>query len=440
MKLSIFNRVILTFCMILAFSASTVFGQDAACQPDWLPVTYPNSTTAYGIVTIDGAPAETGDVVGAFVGDECRDTANVTIADGNAYATLVVSGASSETVTFKLWDASVCAALDIDLTTTTVPGETLGYPPDFLAMNAEASNVNPISNNRVEIIPETAIIEPGKVFKTNVNLAGTNIWAAHVEIIPQSGLFEPYHKGWYASDNPFFTGNKFTLPNTLSEDGKWFGGISLKHPEESITGEGGFALAVKYRVAEGTYGEATLNGAVSLSDKFGNLLPAEVVPATVIINDGIHINDDGTVGEGVIEGSVTLIDGTPAAGVEVTISLGNHSYTVVTDENGVYQFEDLANVAEDEVFDIKAVKDSFQAEIEVDTNNPPGPLPPMPILNTQLADLNKDGGVDIADFTLLANSYGLSEGDAGYDARADINGDQSISIQDLALLGSHWKI
>lgn len=437
MKLSTFTRVILSLGLILAFTASVTFALDPACYPDWQPVRYPTSTTAYAKVTIDGAPAEAGDVVGAFVNGECRDVADVTVNDGNAYATLVISGASTETVAFKLWDASACAAFDIDLTTTSAPGETIGYPPDFLAMNADASDPNPKSNNRIEIIPEISEIEPGKVFKTNVKLTGTNIWAAHVEIIPQSGRFEPYRKGYYTSDNPFFAGRKFTLPRMFSEDGKWIGGISLKHPEEPISGEGGFAFAVKYRVVEGTYGEATLNGAVSLSDKYGNLLPAKVVPATIFIDDGIHGGDN------VINGTVTSPDGAPAAGVDVTISIDGHEYTVQTDENGHYVFEDINDLADGEVYQIEVTNGDFYGEATVDSDsltNGHAPVPDIVILNTKLADLNEDGVINVADFTLLSSSYGLSEGDAGYDARADLNGDQSVTIQDLALLGSHWKI
>jgi len=433
MKLSTFNRVILSLGLILAFTASAAFALAPSCYPDWQPVRYPNSTTAYAKVTIDSAPAEAGDVVGAFVNGECRDTADVVPADGNAYASLVINGASTETVTFKLWDASACAALDIDLTTTSAPGETMGYPPDYLAMNAVSSA--PESDNLIEIMPESDVVYPGKVFSTNIKLTGNGIWAAHVEVIPQAGLFDSYHKGYYASDNPFFTGDKFKLPRMFSEDGKWIGGISLKRPEEQITGEGGFAAAIKYRVVKGTYGEATLNGVVSLTDRYGNLLPAKVVPATIFIDDGIHGGDNK------LDGRITYPDGTPAAGVSVTISIGGNEYTVQTDENGYYVFEDINDLADGEAYKIEVSNGDFYGEATVDSlGDGHVEVPDVVILNTKLADLNEDGVINVADFTLLSSSYGLSEGDAGYDARADINGDRSVTIQDLALLGSHWKI
>ncbi len=61
-------------------------------------------------------------------------------------------------------------------------------------------------------------------------------------------------------------------------------------------------------------------------------------------------------------------------------------------------------------------------------------------MNTKLADLNKDGKIDIADFTLLANAYGTATGQSGFDERADINKDGKVNIADLAMLGSYWKI
>lgn len=64
----------------------------------------------------------------------------------------------------------------------------------------------------------------------------------------------------------------------------------------------------------------------------------------------------------------------------------------------------------------------------------------MQLLNTKLADLNKDGKIDIADFTLLANAYGTAAGQSGFDERADINKDGKVNIADLAMLGSYWKI
>jgi len=53
-------------------------------------------------------------------------------------------------------------------------------------------------------------------------------------------------------------------------------------------------------------------------------------------------------------------------------------------------------------------------------------------------DLNNDGSIGIADFTLMAASFGLSQGDDGYNPLADINGDDTVNIFDLTILGAHF--
>ena len=123
----------------------TIFwvGLHCVAQPEWNIVTYPNSTTAYGIVTIDGIPAEVGDIVGAFVGEECRAKGNPIISGGVAYITLVIQGESVETAEFKIYDTDRDLVLDVDYTTLTSPGGVIGYPPDYLPINATSNSNNP---------------------------------------------------------------------------------------------------------------------------------------------------------------------------------------------------------------------------------------------------------------------------------------------------------
>ncbi len=77
-----------------------------AVAPDWTPVSYPNnSATVYGVATIDWTACALNDMVGAFVGKECRGMCDVTVSGGQAYATLLVNLASEgETVSFRIWD------------------------------------------------------------------------------------------------------------------------------------------------------------------------------------------------------------------------------------------------------------------------------------------------------------------------------------------------
>jgi len=132
-------------------AASACVSETTFCAHNWGDVTiYPNSTTAYGIVTIDGEPASDGDLVSVFVGGECRGIGDVILYDEVAYVTLNIQGTSIESLIFKVWSNSDCAELDVSLTVQSNPGGNLGYPPNYLQIAAEALAVG--TNNLVQNI------------------------------------------------------------------------------------------------------------------------------------------------------------------------------------------------------------------------------------------------------------------------------------------------
>ena len=96
--------------------------------PGWVPVLYPNnSATVYGTVHINGLPAGLNDMVGAFVGGECRGVAAVVMDSGNAYVTIVANLASNgETLSFKIFDYSGDAIYDADQTYSLNYGQVYG--------------------------------------------------------------------------------------------------------------------------------------------------------------------------------------------------------------------------------------------------------------------------------------------------------------------------
>ena len=55
-----------------------------------------------------------------------------------------------------------------------------------------------------------------------------------------------------------------------------------------------------------------------------------------------------------------------------------------------------------------------------------------------IADFNDDGVVNLADYALFVPVFGLSEGDDGFNADMDLNGDGTIGASDLQILISHW--
>ncbi len=55
-----------------------------------------------------------------------------------------------------------------------------------------------------------------------------------------------------------------------------------------------------------------------------------------------------------------------------------------------------------------------------------------------IADFNDDGVVDVADFLLFVNVFGLSEGDDGFNAEMDLNGDGTIGTPDFLIFLDHF--
>ena len=53
---------------------------------------------------------------------------------------------------------------------------------------------------------------------------------------------------------------------------------------------------------------------------------------------------------------------------------------------------------------------------------------------TVAADFDNDGTVGFSDFLQFAAKFGLSQGDAGYDARFDLDGDGTIGFSDFLIL------
>jgi len=161
--------------------------------PNWTPVIYTNSTIVYGIVQIEGFPAEEGDRVGTFVGPECRAVSDVVIlGDSTAIVTLIVQGATAEIAHFKVWDSSENLILSVPLTITLIPGGEIGYPPDQIIINAsESATITQILN-----------------FQTGWNLTSLNVYPssymiadvfeeliANNELIKVKNIFYSYDPG-----------------------------------------------------------------------------------------------------------------------------------------------------------------------------------------------------------------------------------------------------
>jgi hypothetical protein len=140
------------------------------CQPDWTLIPYSDKTTAYCKVTIGGAPASNNDKLGAFVGSECRGIGDIIIVNDEAYSTFNIYGTSSETVSFKIWDASDCTELINCNSYLTYPGGTIGNPPNYLAINAGIKTL--------EVFPTNQNVPKNPAGSTDFNVIANSSWNA----------------------------------------------------------------------------------------------------------------------------------------------------------------------------------------------------------------------------------------------------------------------
>ena len=153
-----------------------------SCEHEWgEPVVYTGpGTTAYGIVTINGSPAEVGDLVGVFVEDELRGVGEIVINSGTSYTTILIQGTHIESLTFVIWDQSECEEVSVAFTTNSNPlGGYIGFPPNLLPLQAATVAIS-VPENQTAVTDVSSInhnsIDSGDLFLTTLGGADANLF------------------------------------------------------------------------------------------------------------------------------------------------------------------------------------------------------------------------------------------------------------------------
>lgn len=138
---------------LVLFSTLLTFAFNAIAGHGWSRVNYTNSTIFTGVVTINGAPAIDGDVIGIFVNGECRMISTVFNQDGKAYVSAVLHGEKVETATIKYWSLKENKIYDVDTSFATSPSnEILELPISLKSGEVTDSKINePI--NELSVYP-----------------------------------------------------------------------------------------------------------------------------------------------------------------------------------------------------------------------------------------------------------------------------------------------
>lgn len=101
--------------------------QTDTALPEWTPVTYSNPpVTVHAVVNVMGIPAQVGDLVGAFVGDECRGTGLVYSNRTTMVSMQIQLAEPEETVMFRVFSQADGMIYDADIQINPSFGDTIG--------------------------------------------------------------------------------------------------------------------------------------------------------------------------------------------------------------------------------------------------------------------------------------------------------------------------
>ena len=279
------------------------------------------------------------------------------------------------------------------------------------------------TKNKIAISPSDIIIDPysNQASQFSIDVSGTDIYGLDVSCDLSStslSVTQASYNGLFNSQN--------TMRLPLIYDATSITGTeTLIAPELPLSGAGSFVLADI--IAEFTTEDVQVTCAAELSDENGQLLQVTLTPATIRIDDGVH------GGAGAVSGMISIPGVTDLSGVEVVLTINGRQVMVTTDEAGRFEFDALR----DGDFTISLSSENYVQSCQSALVAGGGAVN-LGTIELLAGDINGDGSIDIADFTFMAARYRSSQGDADYDAKADLNNDAVINIQDLAILGSHF--
>ena len=275
----------------------------------------------------------------------------------------------------------------------------------------------------IKITPQSSTIDPFQnvASQFSIDVSGSDIFGLDVSCNLSSASLSITQASYGAL---FGSQNTMTLPLNV-ESSYVTGAETLVAPELAFTGAGSFVLADV--IAEFTTEDIEITCAAEVSDENGQLLQVTLTPATIRIDDGVH------GGLGSVSGVIELPGITDLSGVEVVLTIDGRQVTVITDETGHFEFDGLR----DGEFTISLASENYVQSCQA-ANVAEGIAVDLGSIELLAGDINADGNIDIADFTFMAARYRSNQGDADYDAKADLNKDDTINIQDLAILGSHF--
>ena len=290
-------------------------------------------------------------------------------------------------------------------------------------------------NSGLVATPESLLINTANTSSTNVDLLlnAQDLFAIEVECTTSNdnlslnsraaGSVFPAAPQSLLVDTTKLNENTFAQATSLSayvDDS----GAFVAAPEP-ITASGVYASLV-YNV-QPVSGTTDVNCTAMGSDADGLPQTVSVTNATITLDNGINpVDGNGQV----VSGTVIVPTGVDPASIVVTLTINDVSVTTTVDATGVFEFENIR------MDDVTISVEAPNAVAECTAATVGSEAVSTGDITVYRGDINKDGVIDIADFTFLSSRFGLSEGENRYKAKADLNKDGVINVQDLAILGS----
>ena len=170
-------------------------------------------------------------------------------------------------------------------------------------------------------------------------------------------------------------------------------------------------------------------GQPTISITSGSLREADANDARLISGDIVVTAENGTFADPLVKADVT-VNNLPA-GMDYTVTRNSDTQITVTLTGNATNHTDADDVdvtitvAQGKI--TRATGDLTTAgSIQIDFNDPDR-VPELP------GDFNGDGEVDLSDFSLFVQKYGLSEGNDDFDPLYDLDGDGCIGLGDFSI-------
>ncbi|WP_370978721.1 dockerin type I domain-containing protein [Agaribacterium sp. ZY112] len=307
-----------------------------------------------------------------------------------------------------------------------VAGDNNGWSDIFVAQLDHQES----GGNKIVLVPSSVNIDPlgDNSFSVDINVNASDLYGLEISCQTDANLASLYHSE-YANLFDITSRLEITPQMNTPNQGDWSGSLSMMNPAPAINGSGTFAtLYFTTHILESA--NFDISCTANAADINGQRIIMGLEDTRVVIDDGIHI-PGGTR----LSGNVSLPAGSEPSAILVTLTLGERSISTYADANGDYHFDSLRPGN----WVVTYSNETFVSNCSV-SQTTEGSDSTVADVVMYAGDVNSDGHIDIADFTVVSSLYGINDNDPNYLAAADLNRDGLINIFDLTILGSHFGL